>query len=193
MAPRARHSEEYELLRRGSNDSLPTSDTDFGHYAAPTPTEYFRLAALSRVRQYFAKFRILLSRLGSQSRKRRSPCRVFCLAILIVALCITVLIVTTALFRPSYTHLPDHYKKLQKLCLASSKPGRGNPNNEKVFIAAAIYDREGELVGGDWGKSILDLVQLLGPDNVYMSIYENDADDAANSALDNFKQKLTCE
>ncbi|KAF2815758.1 uncharacterized protein BDZ99DRAFT_565695 [Mytilinidion resinicola] len=81
---------------------------------------------------------------------------------------------------------------LQRRCSESSKPGRGNVHNEKVFIAAALYDPGGDLVGGDWGNAVLKLVELLGPENVHLSVYENDADPSANTALDTFRDKLSC-
>ena len=115
-----------------------------------------------------------------------------CYAIAFCAGVTFLLVLLTALFWPSYTHLPHHYKTLRKACTESTKPGRGNINNEKIFIAAALYDPGGTLVGGDWGNAILDLVDLLGPDNVYVSVYENDADSAANTALDKLKDKLDC-
>jgi hypothetical protein len=36
-------------------------------------------------------------------------------------------------------------------------------------------------------------VELLGPENVHISVYENDADTAANVALASFKDKLECQ
>jgi hypothetical protein len=72
----------------------------------------------------------------------------------------------------------------------SSEPGRGNVNKEMIFIAAALYDAVGELLNGASGHSVLGLVDLLGPDNVYLSIYENDADPAAIAALASFKSKV---
>lgn len=32
--------------------------------------------------------------------------------------------------------------------------GAANVNNEKVFIAASLYDPEGALLGGEWAKSV---------------------------------------
>jgi hypothetical protein len=98
----------------------------------------------------------------------------------------------TILFRPSYSHLPSHYIALQKRCQSSFTPGRGNVHNEKIFIVAALDDPGGLLLSGAWGKAVLELVELLGPDNVHVSVYENDADDAAKEALASFKEKLRC-
>lgn len=77
--------------------------------------------------------------------------------------------------------------------MGSTIPGRGNVNKEKILIAAALYDPGGDLIRGDWGKAVRGLVELLGPDNVHLSVYENDADVAANEALEQFKSTLDCQ
>ncbi|KAK6437379.1 hypothetical protein LTR95_006427 [Oleoguttula sp. CCFEE 5521] len=79
--------------------------------------------------------------------------------------------------------LPYLYLELRSRIEGSDKSGRGNPNNEKVFIATSLYDHEGELLGGKWGENLRKLVEVLGDENVYMSIYENDPDEAAEAAL----------
>ena len=71
---------------------------------------------------------------------------------------IAVLIVLTATFRPSYSHMPSHYRALRKRCKESSQLGRGNVNNEKVLMAVSLYDPDGILVGEDWGSAVLKLV-----------------------------------
>lgn len=85
----------------------------------------------------------------------------------------TVLIV--AIFFPSYTNPPTRYTELRKRVERTDELGAGNPNNEKIFIAASIFDKDGDLAGGKWGQCMLRLVDILGPRNVYLSIYENDA------------------
>jgi len=102
------------------------------------------------------------------------------------------LLVFTAIFRPSYTSPPEHYRVLEKKCKESQDPGRGNINNEKVFIAASLYDNQGNLLGGQWGTAIRELVQLLGPFNVHLSIYENDPDKLSKGALKRLGEHLDC-
>jgi hypothetical protein len=102
------------------------------------------------------------------------------------------LVVLVGLLHPSYTHLPAHYQALQKASLESKLPGRANPRNEKVFIAASLYEKDGELTSGAWGQEVLDLVDLLGPENVYLSVYEDNASQAARQSLLDFKRKVTC-
>jgi hypothetical protein len=81
---------------------------------------------------------------------------------------------------------------LERSCKNSTKPGRGNPNNEKVFIAASIYDHDGSLLAGQWGAAVLELVQLLGPQNVHLSVYENDPNIAATASLAKLGSQLKC-
>ena len=114
------------------------------------------------------------------------------LAIIIVSFT-AALIVFTAVFRPSYSRPPSHYRVLRKRCEESKAPGRGNIKNEKVFIAASVYDPGGTLVGGDWGSAVVNLVELLGPQNVHLSVYENDASSQAKVALEDMKKKIQCQ
>jgi hypothetical protein len=74
--------------------------------------------------------------------------------------------------------------------LEKSYAGRGNPRNEKVFIAASLYDRGGELAGGQWGMQLLELIDLLGDQNVFVSIYENDSGETGQNALRELEQKI---
>ncbi|EGE02202.1 hypothetical protein TEQG_08599 [Trichophyton equinum CBS 127.97] len=96
------------------------------------------------------------------------------------SLCLTAAV---ALLWPSYTHRPAHYNELKRLAVGSETPGRGNPRNEKVFITANIYDPDGSLAQSQWSRSILQLIDLLGPENSYLSIYENDMNEQARGAL----------
>lgn len=99
----------------------------------------------------------------------------------------------TATFRSSDNSPPEHYKDLQRRCRESKEPGRGNPNSEKVFIAAALYDYHGLLAGGDWATAVWELVQLLGPENVHLSVYEDDVDELTKASLERLGTPLDCE
>lgn len=185
---------EYELLTRTSSDSTDASDAGLGFNASPP--KWPRTLRLP-VRSYFQRrptlFSAIQNRISLSLRKRRTYYRILCYTLAAVIFFTIIIIFLTALFQPSYTHLPAHYKALRKKCLASPEPGRGNVNNEKVFIAAALYDPGGSLLNGAWADSVIGLVDLLGPDNVHLSIYENDADSAAKAALNRFKTKVSCE
>ena len=100
------------------------------------------------------------------------------------------IVVVGGVFNPSYTYLPKHYKQLRDQARSSTLPGRGNPGQEKVYIAAAIRDRHGHLAKGPWADNILELVDLLGPDNVFLSVYENDSGPIAKAALQDLEERI---
>ncbi|KAF8863097.1 hypothetical protein BDZ45DRAFT_686328 [Acephala macrosclerotiorum] len=88
---------------------------------------------------------------------------------------------------PSARSLQD----TEKSCRESTEPGQGNINNEKVFISATLYDAKGILVGGEWGNAIKERIHLLGPDNVHLSVYENDPDPLAQQALEGLGKQIS--
>ncbi|GKZ67222.1 hypothetical protein AnigIFM50267_001489 [Aspergillus niger] len=126
-------------------------------------------------------------------RYRRSLFRRICNYFYAVIGIIFLLIVLTSIFRPSYTRPPPHYLSLRNAVSQSTKSGRGNIRNEKVFIAASLYDPDGELARGHWGDSVLELIDLLGEDNVFLSIYENDSGRDGESALQELADRTTCQ
>ena len=158
----------------------------------PSNPKLFKRLMWHFFRLLFRPVRSIYSRVHRQGGSRglflRGSCWIFTALVAFIA----VLVMFTFAFRPSYTYLPDHYLALQKKCVESKEPGRGNINNERIFITAALHDPGGALVGKDWGSAVLQLVELLGPQNVYLSIYENDADPRAKAALENMQNKITC-
>ncbi|OCK76269.1 glycosyltransferase family 69 protein [Lepidopterella palustris CBS 459.81] len=94
------------------------------------------------------------------------------------------------ILRPSYLNPPARYGELEKRIVDSERDGRGNPGNEKVFIAANILNEE--LVRGSWGSNLQVLVEILGRENVFVSIYENDGGDGPRDALLELREKLPC-
>lgn len=105
---------------------------------------------------------------------------------------IILLCLVTALFFPSYLSEPPHYSQLRRDIHHSNTPGRGNLENQRVFIAASLFDPDGNIASGAWGEAVIALVDLLGPDNVFVSIYESDSGQVGPRALDGFKSKLQC-
>ena len=188
MVSRHHRGEQYELLPRTSEDS---DDSDRGHHSPKTndsrllrwSTRYFVRLALRSTRSLYTK---VCRQRGSRGLLLRNFCWVLAAIVSIAA----ILIIFTAAFRPSYSRLPDHYRVLRRRCEESKEPGRGNIKNEKVFIAASLYDPEGTLVGGHWGSAVVDLVELLGPQNVHLSVYENDASSLAKLALESLQIKV---
>jgi hypothetical protein len=98
-------------------------------------------------------------------RKTRRVCRP--VYILIVTVLLLLLQVT---FNSSYTSPP----------IFNASP------DETVFIAANIIDRS--LIEGPWGNSLLELVNLIGKDRVYVSIYGG-----SSTALTPLQARLPCE
>ncbi|KAF2785856.1 glycosyltransferase family 69 protein, partial [Melanomma pulvis-pyrius CBS 109.77] len=125
-------------------------------------------------------------------RRLRSVPRTIYWSVFFLPYFIVFLVLFMGIVFPSYTHRPAHYNELRQLSRKSTLPGRANSRNEKVFIAASIYEKNGELTSGAWGKSVLDLVDLLGPANVYLSVYENDPDALTRKSLLKFKKGVTC-
>ncbi|KAL4927969.1 glycosyltransferase family 69 protein [Aspergillus undulatus] len=110
-----------------------------------------------------------------------------------VVLSVAFLLVTfTSFLFPSYTRLPPHYASLYGQVLKSNHAGRGNSRNEKVFIAASLYDPSGELARGHWATSVLQLINLLGEANAFLSVYENDSGDEGKSALAELETQVPC-
>jgi hypothetical protein len=125
-------------------------------------------------------------------RRKRSVLRLLYWTLFSTPYVVLFLVLFASIFLPSYTHRPAHYDELRQRSLRNATPGRANPNNEKIFIAASIYEEKGELTSGAWGKAVLDLVDLLGPQNVHLSIYENDADYITQQSLTDLRKSVTC-
>ncbi|CAK7205835.1 hypothetical protein SEUCBS139899_008614 [Sporothrix eucalyptigena] len=111
------------------------------------------------------------------------------------------LLVLTPFLAPSYLHPPAQYSRLAAKCDALYNGpeesmdrihGCANPFNEKVFVSVSLYDQDGHLAAGQWGDSLIELVRLLGPSNVFVSIYENDSGRRGATALEHLRRLLPC-
>ena len=117
------------------------------------------------------------------------------LIIFLLYLIITILttsIITAFIVFPSYTHPPLRYTHFRTIAEASITPGRGNPASQKVFIVASLYDAGGSLANGAWSRNVLDLIDLLGSNNTFLSIYENDSGQAGKHALRKMEERVPC-
>ena len=208
MPQRLLHPDEYELVDRASSETNETFDldeADFESQGLTTTSHLHQTSSFNTFLRYLPRpLRAIFIRFKLQQRRAKRPLshrtysvqalrRRICFVLWLVLGSLLLLILLTAIFRPSYTHLPVHYRELQRQILRTKREGRGNLNNEKVFIAASIYDRDGRLAGGAWGRAILDLIDILGNDNVYLSIYENDGGDEARIALKRFETGVQCQ
>lgn len=102
-----------------------------------------------------------LRRLPRLLAPRRLPFTLIAIASLVL--------IYTALFNPSYTNPPPF----------------AIPQDERVFIAANIVDAD--LIQGAWGKAIGDLVDLIGPERTYVSVFGGPTE-----ALQEFQKELPC-
>ncbi|EEP75902.1 conserved hypothetical protein [Uncinocarpus reesii 1704] len=209
MPPRLLHPDEYELVSRSSldsQDSFDLDEADFEAHALTSPSYpkqrvslFYRLLAHLPFVGRHAQRRLLRSSRRAAWKGTRQPrscrpsaCRRCFFAVHILTGILAVLVIITAIVSPSYTRRPPHYNALRDAILSSKEPGRGNPQNEKVLIAASIYDRDGSLARGQWGENVLKLIELLGPDNTYLSIYENDSGEASSAALQDLDKRVPC-
>ena len=199
--------DEYELVTRSSSDSNEPFQLDDADFESQGLTS----ASNSRSRQPNSLLQWLLYQAKAIFRRRsfrhrhtnrskgrrfglhRPSTRRICFLFYALLGIVLALVSITAIFRPSYTAPPAHYEALRKRSLQSTGNGRANPNNQKVFIAASIYDKGGNLANGAWGKAVLGLVELLGPENVFLSIYENDSGAEAQAALNHFENEIQCQ
>ena len=204
------YDDDYELVSRHSleaSDDFDLDDADFQSHGrtaslyAPSPSLGARLSGF-----FFRNLPWRLRRTGYRKLQqttpapqgRRSLCRpsrkshraCFWMNALLCA--ISVLVVLTAILNPSYSRPPKHYRELREMISASGEPGRGNPENQRIFVAASLYDLGGRLLGGAWGERVLELLEILGNKNVFLSIYESEGAMEAMTAKLRFEKKVQC-
>ncbi|KAF2668351.1 hypothetical protein BT63DRAFT_414366 [Microthyrium microscopicum] len=186
------------LARISSEDSRISSSESFSDYHDDVPESYFYEKPHRSPKSRFGRFlsNLTYSPLGiwkrrkTKSKKLRIFSCIFNLVVLGFIICL-LWVLGNGVLRPSYSNFPQRYQELAALATSSNIPGRGNPRGEKVFIASNIIQHE--LIRGPWGASVLELIDMLGPDNVFVSIYENDSGPETVQALQWFQQQLNCE
>jgi hypothetical protein len=176
------------LLGRYSEDSQ-----DFGTQPDYQKSNLRPSRRLSSLLHAFATRPLGIRRRKQLSKKKRVLIASFNGVLVTILLLITISILDglSGFISPSYGSPPAHYKAVAKRVRANSDVGRGNPRNEKVFIASNII--QADLIEGHWGTSLIDLIDLLGPENVFVSIYENDSGNSSVRALSNLASRLRCE
>jgi hypothetical protein len=110
-------------------------------------------------------------KLRTVTRSRRTIFRIISVFVYVIA----ILVVLTPIFNPSYSTRPSHYTA-------------SNPQREKVFIAANIVNAK--LISGAWGKNVRALIEIIGRENTFLSIYENDSGEETKKALQDFASSL---
>lgn len=192
LLPRSK-THDYELLPRADFhlDDLPQRDRRDSNSSDASSKSWYDRLGLPGVNKLTDP--AVCARYITPRRRKRSALRLIYCTAFAIPYVLLLLVLVAAIAFPSYTHLPQHYNELRKRALASDSPGRANVHDQKVFIAAAIYEEKGALTQGAWGKSVLELVDLLGPQNVHLSIYENDADEVTKQSLRKLEKNAPCE
>jgi hypothetical protein len=180
-----RSTNEYELLPR---DSLDEEAKEYAELHAPSPSWLSRIAAALRITDFTN--RAVYAHYVTPRRRKRSVLRLVYWIVFSVPYFLVLLVLVAGVFFPSYTVRPAHYNELRQRALNSTEPGRANPYSEKIFISASLYEEKGNLVSGAWGKAVLELIDLLGPEHVHLSIYEDNPDLKTKQALNEFRQKV---
>lgn len=191
--PSSLDQEERTAFLREESPTPSASSTTLGDYLDDVESqEKGTLSSRTQPSSWGRRVKALFTRRQLRRFSRRNPLVFTLLRYILVA--IVAVFVATPVFAPSYTRIPPHYRDLVARCSgqASVQGGCANPFNEKVFISVSLYDKNGHLADGPWGQTLLDLIQFIGPDNVFLSIYENDSGEAGATALKHLEQKLTC-
>jgi hypothetical protein len=180
-----RSTNDYELLPR---DSLDEEAKEYSGLQAPSSSWWSRVAASLRITDF--SNRAVYAHYVTPRRRKRSVLRLIYWIVFSIPYFLILLVLIAGIFFPSYTVRPAHYNELRQRALDSTEPGRANPYGEKVFIAASLYEEKGNLASGAWGKAVLQLIDLLGPENVHLSIYEDNPDLKTKQALAEFREKV---
>ncbi|KAF1847465.1 glycosyltransferase family 69 protein [Cucurbitaria berberidis CBS 394.84] len=186
-----RSPHEYELLPRASfeGDAFPNHPPRAPSTTSPSWFHRwsFRIPGVGKLSD-----RAVYTHYVTPRRRKRSVLRLIYWSIFSVPYILLLLVLVAGIFFPSYTVRPAHYTELRQRASETTAPGRGNPHREKVFIAAALSEEKGHLTSGAWGRAVLQLVDLLGPENVHLSIYEDNTDAETKLSLTKFRHEATC-
>jgi ZIP family zinc transporter len=180
--------QQYELLPRDSLEDEQTSEAGPASPGTSKPSWRNRLSSRFLGVNKLSE-RAVYKHYVTPRRRKRSILRLIYWSVFSVPYILIFLVLFTGIFFPSYTVRPAHYNELRRQAIQT---GRANPYNETVFIAASLAEKKGDLTSGAWGKEVLQLVDLLGPENVYLSIYEDNPDPVTKQSLDSFREKVKC-
>jgi ZIP family zinc transporter len=189
LKPNRRPIHEYELLPR---ESLDGEDAFAQHTRA---SNALRRSWFNRLSSRFNAVnklsdRAVYAHFVTPRRRKRSILRLIYWTVFSVPYLLMILVLVAGIFFPSYTVRPPHYEELRK---RSTTTGRANPYNEKVFVVASLAEKKGDLTSGAWGSEVLQLIELLGPENVHLSIYEDNPDLVTKQSLISFRAQVKCD
>ncbi|KAK0742356.1 cryptococcal mannosyltransferase 1-domain-containing protein [Apiosordaria backusii] len=120
---------------------------------------------LLKAQRFFSRIRLL-----RRTAWRHTP-RPLILLLKSLLIFITSILILTPIFLPSYSNPPIHYSKLAHSCRGTN-PATAAPTSGTT--------------------KLLRLIHLLGPENVFLSIYENDSGPTGKAALEKLKARVPC-
>jgi ZIP family zinc transporter len=188
LKPNRQPIHEYELLPRESLDGEEAVGQELRVSSAPRRSWLHRLSSRFNAVNKLSD-RAVYAHYVTPRRRKRSLLRIIYWTIFSVPHILIALVLVAGIFFPSYTVRPPHYEELRK---RATDTGRANPYNEKVFVVASLAETKGDLTSGAWGREVLQLVDLLGPENVHLSIYEDNPDLVTKQSLDSFRGQVKC-
>lgn len=166
-------------------DGRPSDETELDEHLHKTSRK--RTSLSKRIRTW-----LFLRHLSLRRGVYRHPLLAVFVTIKYSVLFFAILLVAVPILAPSYTRPPAHYRELKERCArGKAAAGCANTFDEKVFISISLYDKGGHLASGRWGEQVLELIHMLGPENTFLSIYENDSP-LGEAPLEEFKSKVPC-
>lgn len=71
-------------------------------------------------------------------------------------------------------------------------PGCANIRKEKIFISVGLDGRGEDLAKGPWGRRVEQLIHILGPNNIYISVYETGSGGLETTKLEYLGWRVEC-
>ena len=104
---------------------------------------------------------------------------------------ITVLIIIITLIA-TFLHTNVRLAKEDLSIHDSTEPGKAGISRQKIFIVSALYERQGDWELGPWVQSLLDLIETIGPEDVFLSIHENGPSQLSVTTFQKFSELIMC-
>ncbi|KPM43845.1 hypothetical protein AK830_g2692 [Neonectria ditissima] len=90
--------------------------------------------------------------------------------------------VKTALALVFLINLLDTLRIHRSIADADRTPPRSSPPHERIYIASMHWN-SGEVLKSHWNDAVVELAELFGPKNVFVSVYESGSWDDTKTAL----------
>lgn len=89
--------------------------------------------------------------------------------------------------------LPRHYREQNGSTVNPYLSGHRNMSMERIFVAASLHGDENDITLAPWIQALLDLVDIIGHRNMFLSIYEDGPAPFSDPALEDFSAIVKCE